>query len=106
MKKDENSIKLSYNRNTQNIHLLSNSTSNTPTDLYVMSSNNIRPEIADQLSTGWLRNFKDNNYEFSVEVYYKWLQNQIDYKDGAQLLVNQDVESQLVYGSGRAYGIE
>lgn len=103
---EENSIKLSYNRNTQNIHLLNNSTSNTPTDLYVMSSNNIKPEIADQVSTGWFKNFKDNVYEFSAEVYYKWLQNQIDYKDGAQLLVNQGVESQLVYGSGRAYGIE
>lgn len=103
---DENSIKASYNRNTQNIHLLSNSTSSTPTDLYVMSSNNIKPEIADQLSTGYFKNFKENTYEFSTEVYYKWLQNQIDYKDGAQLIVNQDVESQLVYGSGRAYGLE
>jgi len=103
---DENSIKASYNRNTQNIHLLSNSTSSTPTDLYVMSSNNIKPEIADQVSTGYFKNFKDNMFEFSAEVYYKWLQSQIDYKDGAQLLVNQDVESQLTYGSGRAYGIE
>jgi hypothetical protein len=103
---DENSIKASYNRNTQNIHLLSNSTSSTPTDLYVMSSNNIKPEIADQISTGYFKNFKDNMFELSAEVYYKWLQNQIDYKDGAQLLVNQDVESQLTYGSGRAYGIE
>ena len=103
---EKNSIKFSYNRNTQNIHLLSNSTSNTPTDLYVMSSNNVKPEIADQVSTGWFRNFEDNVFEFSTEIYYKWLQNQIDYKDGAQLLVNQDVESQLVYGTGRAYGIE
>ncbi|MGZ3873193.1 MAG: TonB-dependent receptor [Mucilaginibacter sp.] len=103
---EANSIKFSYNRNTQNIHLLSNSTSNTPTDLYVMSSNNVKPEIADQVSTGWFRNFADNIFEFSTEIYYKWLQNQIDYKDGAQLLVNQDVESQLVYGTGRAYGIE
>jgi len=103
---DANSLKFSYNRNTQNIHLLTNSTSNTPTDLYVMSTNNIKPEIADQLSTGWFKNFQDNNYEFSAEVYYKWLQNQIDYKDGAQLLVNQGVESQLVYGTGRSYGLE
>jgi hypothetical protein len=103
---DESSVKASYNRNTQNIHLLTNSTSSTPTDLYVMSSNNIKPEIADQVSAGWFRNFKDNTYEFSAEVYYKKLQNQIDYKDGAQLLVNQDVESQLTYGSGRAYGLE
>ncbi|MDO3625901.1 TonB-dependent receptor [Mucilaginibacter sp. BT774] len=103
---DANSLKFSYNRNTQNIHLLTNSTSNTPTDLYVMSTNNIKPEIADQLSTGWFKNFLDNNYELSAEVYYKWLQNQIDYKDGAQLLVNQGVESQLVYGAGRSYGLE
>ncbi|MFI5157431.1 MAG: hypothetical protein ACHQF4_01110, partial [Sphingobacteriales bacterium] len=78
----------------------------TPTDLYVMSSNNIKPEIADQVSTGYFRNFNDNMFEFSTEVYYKWLQNQIDYKNGAQLILNQDVESQLVYGTGRAYGIE
>lgn len=103
---DENSIKASYNRNVQNIHLLSNSTSSTPTDLYVMSSNNIKPEIADQVSTGWFKNFQENTYEFSAELYYKWLQNQIDYKDGAQLIVNSDVESLLTYGSGRAYGLE
>jgi hypothetical protein len=103
---DQTSIKASYNRNTQNIHILSNSSSSTPTDLYVMSSNNIKPEIADQVSTGYFRNFDDNIFEFSTEVYYKWLQNQIDYKDGANLILNQDVESQLVYGTGRAYGIE
>lgn len=103
---EENSIKASYNRNTQNIHVLSNSTSSTPTDLYVMSSNNIKPEIADQLSAGYFKNFKDDTYEFSAEVYYKWFQNQIDYKDGAQILVNQDVESQLTFGTGRAYGLE
>ena len=103
---DDNSIKASYNRNTQNIHLLNNSTSSTPTALYVLSSNNVKPEISDQVSTGWFKNFSDNTYEFSAEIYYKWLQNQIDYKDGAQLIANQDVESELTYGSGRAYGLE
>ncbi|BAU54670.1 TonB-dependent Receptor Plug Domain protein [Mucilaginibacter gotjawali] len=103
---ENSSVKFSYNRNTQNIHLLSNSTSSTPTDLYVLSSNNIKPEIADQAATGYFTNFDENNYEFSAEVYYKWMQNQIDYKDGAQLIVNPDVESLLTYGSGRAYGIE
>jgi hypothetical protein len=103
---EASSVKLSYNRNTQNIHLLTNSTTSSPTDLYVMSSNNIKPEIADQVSAGWYRNFKDNLFEFSAEVYYKWLQNQIDYKDGAQLIVNENVESQLTFGSGRAYGLE
>jgi len=103
---DESSWKLSYNRNTQNIHVLTNSTTSSPTDVYVMSSNNIKPEIADQVSTGWFKNFNDNIFEFSAEIYYKLLQNQIDYKDGAQLIANQDIESQLVYGSGRAYGLE
>jgi len=103
---EEQSIKASYNRNTQNIHLLTNSTSSSPTDLYVMSSPNIKPEIADQFSAGYFRNFNNNSYEFSTELYYKNLQNQIDYKDGAQLLVNQDIESQLLYGVGRAYGAE
>ncbi|MFD2556834.1 TonB-dependent receptor [Sphingobacterium tabacisoli] len=102
----QQSVKASYNRNTQNIHLLTNSTSSSPTDLYVMSSENIKPQIADQLSIGYFRNFRENTYEFSTEIYYKDLKNQIDYKDAAQLLVNQDVESQLLYGEGRAYGAE
>jgi hypothetical protein len=103
---EQSSIKLSYNRNTQNIHILNNSTSSTPTDLYILSSNNTKPEIADQISTGYFKNFNDNAFEFSGEIYYKWLQNQIDYKDGAQLVANPAVESQLVYGIGRAYGLE
>jgi hypothetical protein len=103
---DETSLKASYNRNTQNIHLLNNSTTFNPTDIYVLSSNNIQPEMSDQVSAGWFRNFHDNQFEFSAEVYYKWLQHQIEYKDGANLVANPDVESQLVYGSGRAYGLE
>lgn len=103
---EQSSLKASYNRNTQNIHLLANSTASTPTDLYVMSSNNIKPGIADQLSVGYFKNLADNKYEFSVETYYKAMQNLIDYRDGSQLVGNQDVESQLVYGRGRAYGIE
>jgi hypothetical protein len=102
----ESSVKASYNLNTQNIHLLSNSTSSLPTDLYVMSSNNIKPGIANQVSTGYFRNFSNDSYEFSTEVYYKWLSNEIDYKDNAQLLANNNVESELVYGTGRAYGVE
>lgn len=103
---EQNSIKASYNRNTQNIRLLSNSTSASPTDMYVMSSNNIKPGIADQVSFGYFKNMQDNVYEFSSEIYYKWMQNQIDYKNGAQLIGNSDVESQLIYGVGRAYGVE
>jgi hypothetical protein len=103
---EENSIKASYNRNTQNLHLLSNSLIGSPTDLWVPSSNNIKPEISDQVSLGYFRNLKENLYEFSAEVYYKTLRNQIDYQTGARLNFNANVESQLINGSGRAYGLE
>ena len=102
----ESSLKASYARNVQNLHLISNSTSGNPTDLWIPSSNNVKPEIADQVSLGYYHNFDDNLYEFSAEVYYKNLQNQIDYRNGAQLNFNENVESQLLYGSGRAYGLE
>jgi hypothetical protein len=100
------SIKASYTRNVQNVHLLSNSTTSNPTDLWIPSSNNVKPEIADQESIGYYRNFKDNQYEFSTEIYYKTMQNQIDYKNGALLVANENVESQLLFGQGRAYGWE
>ncbi len=103
---EQNSIKASYNRNTQNIHILSNSGTSSPTDQYVMSSNNIKPEIADQVALGFFKNSESNTYEFSAEIYYKWLQNQIDYRDAAELTANKDVESELLYGKGRAYGLE
>ncbi|PST84165.1 hypothetical protein C7T94_05400 [Pedobacter yulinensis] len=103
---DEQSFKASYNRNTQNIHILSNSNAGSPADQYVLSSNNIRPEIADQYAVGYFRNFAGNAYEFSTEVYYKSLDNQIEYKNGAELLANTQVESELLFGTGRAYGVE
>jgi hypothetical protein len=103
---DQNSIKASYNRNTQNIHILTNANASSPTDQYVMSSNNIKPEIADQVAAGYFRNAKDNTFEFSGEIYYKWLKNQIDYRNGAELIANANVESELLYGKGRAYGLE
>jgi hypothetical protein len=102
----ELSLKAAYARNVQNLHLLSNSTSGSSTDLWIPSSNNVKPEIADQFSVGYYRNFKNNLYEFSGEVYYKALQNQIDYKNGAELSLNDNVESQILFGSGRAYGLE
>jgi hypothetical protein len=103
---ETSSIKASYSRNIQNLHLVSNSATTSPTDLWLPSSLNIKPEIADQVSLGFYKNFKDNTFEFSTEVYYKWLQNQIDYKDGADLIANKNVESELLSGTGRAYGIE
>jgi hypothetical protein len=103
---ESSSVKASYTRNVQNLHLLSNSATSNPTDLWIPSSPNVKPEIADQVSLGYYRNFRDNNYEFSTEVYYKTMQNQIDYKNGAELRANQNVESQLLFGQGRAYGLE
>ena len=103
---EQTSIKTSYARNTQYIHLLSNATSSTPTDLWLPSSSIIKPQIADQIALGYFRNFNDNMFETSVEVYYKNLQNQIDYKNGADILLNDKVESQLVFGKGHAYGVE
>ncbi|MDP4214572.1 MAG: TonB-dependent receptor [Bacteroidota bacterium] len=103
---DEASFKWAYDRNVQVLHLLSNSTSANPTDLWLPSSNIVRPGIADQVSIGYYRNFHDNQYEFSAETYYKAMKNQIDYKNGAQLIANENVESQLLFGKGRAYGLE
>ena len=102
----KSSIKANYGRNAQYMHLLSNSTSGNPTDLWTPSSNNIKPELCDQVSLGYFRNFLDNMFETSVETYYKSFQNQIDYVNGAQLNLNASVESQLLYGIGRAYGVE
>ncbi len=103
---ENSSLKVSYTRNIQNLHLLSNSTTANPTDLWIPSSLNVKPEIADQVSMGYYRNFKENSYEFSSEIYYKALQNQIDYKNGAELTINENVESELLFGKGRAYGLE
>ncbi len=102
----QSSIKASYARNVQNMHLISNSTTGSPTDLWIMSSKNVKAEIADQVSAGYYRNFKDNMFEFSAEVYYKALQNQIDYKNGANTQANDKIEGELLFGKGRAYGIE
>ena len=103
---DSASVKVSYARSRQYIHLLSNTTSTTPFDLWVPSNINILPEIADQYTLGYFRNFSNNMYETSVEVYYKTLQNQIDYRNGANLILNNKVESQLVFGKGWGYGAE
>lgn len=100
------SLKSSYTRNTQNLHLMSNSTASSPTDLYIMSSNNVKPEIADQIALGYFRNFSNDNYEFSTELYFKEMQNQIDYRSGTDLRGNTNVESDLLFGDGRAFGIE
>jgi hypothetical protein len=100
------SLKAAYSRNAQYIHLISNTTTTLPSDLWISSSLNIKPEIADQVSIGWFKNFKQNTYEFNVETYYKSMLNQIDYKNGANLQSNDLIEGELLYGIGRAYGVE
>lgn len=101
-----NSIKLSYNRLAQYIHLLSNTTASSPLDVWTPSSNNIKPQLADQVALGYFQNFSNNQYEASIEVYYKDLYNQIDYVRNADLLLNPAVEADLLFGDGMAYGAE
>ncbi len=103
---EESSIKTSYTRTSQYLHLLSNSTTTNPSDLWVPSSNNVKPQYADQVDLGYFRNFDDNAYEASLQLYYKNMQNIIDYKNGADLQLNPDVEALLRYGRGWSYGAE
>ena len=100
------SIKAAYSRNAQYIHLISNTTTTSPTDLWIPSSLNTKPEISDQISLGWFKNFKENTYELSIETYYKSMLNQIDYRNGANTQANELIEGELLYGIGRAYGVE
>ena len=100
------SIKASYVRSYQFLHMISNSTTSTPTDIWLPTSNNIKPADSDQYSLGYFRNFKENQWEFSSEIYYKYVKGIIDYRTGASTTFNADVESELLYGDGRAYGIE
>ncbi|NDC41984.1 MAG: hypothetical protein EBZ77_10605, partial [Chitinophagia bacterium] len=103
---DDVSIKLAYVRNAQYLHLISNSTTSNPTDKWISTNNNIKPELSDQISLGYYRNFSNSTYQFSAETYYKNLQNQIDYKNGANTFSNDALETELLFGQGRAYGLE
>lgn len=102
----ESSLKASYNRTTQYIHLLSNTASPTPLDQFTPSSNNLKPQLSDQYALGYFKNFDDNEWETSVEIYYKDMQNQIDFIDGANLQLNVEFEKDVLSGIGRAYGAE
>ena len=100
------SIKASYNRTSQYLHLLSNTAASSPLDVWTLSGINIKPEKADQVALGWFQNFQDNTYEASVELYYKKLYNQIDYVPASDLLLNEYAAGDLLFGKGRAYGAE
>lgn len=103
---DFSSIKTAYTRTTQNLHMLSTSPMSNTFDRWTGSTNYIKPEIADQISFGYFRNFANNMFEFSAEVYYKGLKNQIDYKDAADILGDDNFETEILFGKGRAYGLE
>lgn len=102
----QSSIKASYNRMAQNLHLISNTNSPTPLDIWLPSNTYIKPLIANQVGLGYFRNFKENMFETSAEVYYKKMDQVIDYKDGAELFLNENLETELLHGSGYAYGLE
>lgn len=100
------SVKIGYARNTQNIHLLSTASTSTPLDIWQPSTTLIEPEVSDLVSIGYFRNFNNNEYKTSLELYYKDMQNLIEYKNGADIFLNEFIESQLVYGRGWSYGLE
>ncbi len=100
------SVKVSYNRMAQYLHLLSNSTSGQPTDTWMPSTHNVKPTIATQFALGYFRNFDVNKYEFSVEGYFKDMQNVLDYEDGTDVLLNENIEANILSGTGRSYGTE
>lgn len=101
------SVKGSYNRMVQYLHLISNTTASNPLDVWTPSTRNIRPELGDQYTLGYFRSAgTGQQYEFSAEAYLRYTQNQIDYIDGADLLINRFLEGDLLSGKGRAYGME
>jgi hypothetical protein len=100
------SLKLGYNKMYQFIHLISNTATIAPTDVWKLSDNFLEPQIADQYSLGFYNNFKGNIFETSIEVYYKDLQNVVEYKDGATLIMQNHLETELIPAEGQAYGVE
>ncbi len=100
------SIKASYSRTSQFMHLLQNSTVGTPFDYWIPSTDKVKPESANQGSIGYFRNFNENMFESSVELYYKKMDNQVDYKSGTQIFLNEHVERDLLFGIGESFGAE
>lgn len=100
------SMKVSFNTLNQFIHQISNTTAITPTDIWKLSDSYIRPQGGTQVSLGLYRNFKNNTIETSLEVYYKWIRNYMDYKSGANLLMNHHLETEVLNTKGKSYGTE
>jgi hypothetical protein len=103
---ERSSVKGSYTRTIQYLQLAQNSTAGTPLDFWFPASPNVRPQKADQVAIGYFRNFRRNTIETSVEGYYKWMYDVIDFKDHAQLLLNKKLEGELRIGKAWSYGLE
>ena len=103
---ESSSIKAGYSRAAQYIHLLSNTTSVTPLDVWTMSGEYVKPQLSDQYALGYFRNFSDKKYSLEVEGYYKTTDNRIDYIDGSDLIGNNTIETEILNGEARAYGLE
>jgi len=103
---DASSVKFSYNRISQFINLISNTAVMSPTDVYKLSGPNVPPLICNQFAFGYFQNLKNNAYETSIEIYYKKLDNIVEYRDGAQILLNNSLETDLLNASGYSYGAE
>jgi hypothetical protein len=103
---DATSLKASYTRTQQFMQLLSNSNGGNPNDIWTPASKIVKPQNGDQYTLGLFKNFGNNAFETSIEGYYKTLDNQIDYRNGAQLSFNKYVEADLVFGKGWSYGVE
>jgi len=102
----QRAIKGAFTRSVQYLHLISNTVSPSPTDTWKLSDKHIAPTISDHYSLGYYQNFRDNAWESSVEIYYKDITNLIEFKDGADLLFNENLETELIFGQGRSYGAE
>lgn len=100
------SVKAGYNTLRQYVHMLSSTTAISPTDIWKLSDPNIKPQYGDQVSLGLYKNFKDNTIETSAEVYYKRLEDYLDYKSGSHIVMNHDIENAVFNTKGKAYGLE
>lgn len=103
---DKESVKASYNRMSQYLHLISNTQSPTPLDVWAPSDNFLKPQILDQFAVGYFKNIKDGDYTLEMESFYKTVKNRLDYIDGADLIANEAIEQVLLPGKTRAYGLE
>ena len=103
---NSSSVKAGYARTSQYIHLISNTTSVTPLDVWAPSGPYIKPQLSDQYAVGYFRNFKNRNYSLEVEAYYKTVANRIDYIDGSDLIGQNNIETQILNGESLSYGLE